>query len=81
MRTYLVESSAALIDEPKTDVCDWIDLLTKEFTSKGILHDFTNASIPASKKKLSVNRAEIRDKSLKRPINDAEGHINLCYYF
>ena len=63
MRTYLVQSSSALIELPKTAVRDWIDLLTIEFTGKGILHDFTTSCIPATKKKLNVNGAEIKDKA------------------
>ena len=46
----------------------WMELLTKEYTSKGILHDYTSANIPASKKKLNVNGAEAKDK----PTDDDE---------
>ena len=62
MRTYLMQSSSALIELVKTAVRNWIDLLTIEFTSKGILHDFTIGCIPATKKKLNVNGTEIKDK-------------------
>ena len=63
MRTYLVKSSSELLELSKTAVRHWIDLLTIEFTSKGILHDFTTTCIPASKKKLNINGAEIKDKA------------------
>ena len=68
MRTYLVQSSSVLIDEPKMDIPEWIELLTKEFKSKGILHDYTSTNIPSSKKKLGVNGAEVKDK----PSNEDE---------
>ena len=38
-------------------------LLTTEFTTRGILSDYTTSIVPASKKKLAVNGAEIKDKS------------------
>ena len=57
MRTYLLQSSSAALSDISLliDIPEWMELLTKEFTSKGILHDYTSANIPASKKELNVN--------------------------
>ena len=39
--------------------------LTTEFTTRGILSDYTTFIVPASKKKLAVNRAEVKDDKVK----------------
>ena len=65
MRTFLLQSCAAALTDISLliDIPEWMELLTTEFITRGILSDYTTSIVSASKKKLAVNRAEIKDKS------------------
>ena len=66
VKNFILQSSGAAMTDISLliDIPDWMALLTTEFTNKGILSDYTSSIVPASKKKLAINGAEIKDKSL-----------------
>ena len=65
------------VNEAKT-ISEYMKSLTQDFETKGILRDYTKVNIPAAKKKVGVNRADMNsdmktDKSewdkIKKPQN------------
>ena len=50
------------MEKPTSSVRNWSTAVAKQFETKGLLHEFTNVPIPASKKKLNINGVEVKDK-------------------
>ena len=76
MKNYICQAASDILTDVTKlmDVSDFMTNLSEEFTKRGILSDYKTFPIPASKKKLAVNGAEVKEdkKENKKAAKDLQ---------